>query len=77
MDIRPIACRRSADDLIGRVVVSLKQLMKFPNQMHDREDRLTGFEDADSMPGTVTWSVGYYDKVFAYFLFSFRHTLTC
>lgn len=62
-EIWPISRRRSADDLVGRVVVSLKELMKLPNQLHDREDHLSGFEDADDMPGTVTWSVGYYDKV--------------
>jgi hypothetical protein len=45
------------------VVVSLKELMKLPNQMHDREDHLSGFQDADTMPGVVIWSVGYYDKV--------------
>lgn len=55
--------KRSADDLVGRVVVSLKELMKKPNTLSDREDHLSGFEDADSMPGTVSWSVGYYDKV--------------
>jgi hypothetical protein len=38
--------------------------MILPNQMHDREDHLSGFEDADRMPGTVAWSVGYYDKVY-------------
>ncbi|KAF8323426.1 hypothetical protein DL93DRAFT_2223342 [Clavulina sp. PMI_390] len=54
--------KQSADDLVGRVIVSLKELMKDRNVMHDREDTLSGFQDADSMPGTISWSVGYYDK---------------
>lgn len=58
-----LVSRQSADDLVGRVVVSLKELMKNPNEQHDREDHLSGFEDADSMPGTISWSIGYYDKV--------------
>ena len=55
----------TADDDLGRVEVDLKELMHSPktrNQMCDREDRFTG-EDADEdMPGTLTWSVGYFEK---------------
>lgn len=63
--------RQSADDLVGRVIVSLKDLMKKPNVLHDREDHLSGFEDADAMDGTVTWSVGYFDKVCLFVLQTF------
>lgn len=45
--------------------------MKKPNVLHDREDHLSGFEDADAMDGTVTWSVGYFDKVCLFFLRTF------
>ena len=58
--------KHTADDDLGRVEVDLKDLMytsKTRNQMCDREDRFKG-EDADEeMPGTLTWSVGYYEKV--------------
>ncbi|GAA5838555.1 hypothetical protein JCM9279_003279 [Rhodotorula babjevae] len=52
----------SADDLVGRVNVPVTDLMLKPNEMQHRTDELMGFEDADSMSGTLTWSVGYYEK---------------
>ncbi|GAA6022197.1 hypothetical protein JCM10207_003939 [Rhodosporidiobolus poonsookiae] len=53
----------SADDLVGRVQVPVTDLMLKPNEMQHRTDKLLGFEDADSMAGTLTWSVAYYSKV--------------
>ncbi|TKA51956.1 hypothetical protein B0A53_05040 [Rhodotorula sp. CCFEE 5036] len=53
----------SADDLVGRVQVPIHDLMLKPDEMHHRTDKLMGFEDADEMSGTVTWSVGYFEKV--------------
>lgn len=55
--------KRSADDLIGRVEIPVKDLMKDPNKTFHRTDSLMGFEDADSMPGTLSWSIGYFTKV--------------
>lgn len=37
--------------------------MEEPNKMHRREDKFSGFEDADDMPGSLTWSIGYFQKV--------------
>lgn len=31
--------------------------------MHRREDGLSGFEDANDMPGKLVWSIGYFQKV--------------
>ncbi|KAG8861392.1 hypothetical protein FRB96_002841 [Tulasnella sp. 330] len=45
------------------IKIPIKQLMAEPNVMNRREDTLQGFEDADKMKGTLTWSVGYYEKV--------------
>ncbi|GAA5918642.1 hypothetical protein JCM6882_007891 [Rhodosporidiobolus microsporus] len=53
----------SADDLVGRVQVPITDLMLKPNEMQHRTDKLMGFEDADEMEGTLTWSVAYYEKV--------------
>jgi hypothetical protein len=54
---------RTADDIVGRIqAIPLGELMKHPNKMHDRTDRLAGFEDADEMIGSFTWSVGFYEK---------------
>mgnify|MGYP001591540231 FL=1 len=40
----------------------LVDLMLEPNNIHERKDKLMGFEDADSMSGTLSWSVAYFDK---------------
>ncbi|GAA5969047.1 hypothetical protein JCM11641_007450 [Rhodosporidiobolus odoratus] len=52
----------SADDLVGRIEVPITDLMLKPNEMMHRTDKLMGFENADSMKGTLTWSVAYYEK---------------
>ena len=52
----------SADDLVGRVHVPLEELMGEPGKVNKRTDDLQGFEDADEMRGSLTWSVAYYDK---------------
>ncbi|WAQ89113.1 hypothetical protein PtA15_10A537 [Puccinia triticina] len=54
---------RSADDLVGRVQLPVSEIIKNPNQLSRRTDRLQGFQDADDMPGELTWSVGYFSKV--------------
>ncbi|KAG8908594.1 hypothetical protein FRB99_004882 [Tulasnella sp. 403] len=54
--------KSSADDLIGRVQVPVKKLMERPNVMHEREDPLMGFEDANKMDGKLRWSIGYFEK---------------
>ncbi|OTB07880.1 hypothetical protein M426DRAFT_317779 [Hypoxylon sp. CI-4A] len=53
----------SADDDLGRVEVDLKALMKKPNQIQDREDRFSGQDPDETMPGSLTWSVGYFSKM--------------
>lgn len=57
--------RFSADDELGRVEIDLKELMHSPktkNQMCEREDRFKGLDAGENMPGTLSWSVGYYSK---------------
>lgn len=55
--------KHSADDLIGRVTIPVKEIMATPNKMVDRIDTLSGYEDANAMSGKLHWSIGYYDKV--------------
>ena len=43
--------KMSADDLVGRVQIPVEELMRQPNKMLRREDKLMGFEDANDMPG--------------------------
>lgn len=53
----------SADDDLGRVEIDLKSLMKSPNKIQDREDRFAGQDPDETMPGSLTWSVGYFSKM--------------
>lgn len=58
--------KHTADDDLGRVELDLKKLISTPeshNQMQDREDRFTGQDPNEQMPGTLQWSVGYFSKV--------------
>ncbi|MBE3112887.1 MAG: hypothetical protein IMZ46_20640, partial [Acidobacteria bacterium] len=55
----------TADDDLGRVEVPVKEIVrgkKTKNQHHDRTDQLMGDEEDEKMPGTLTWSVGYFAK---------------
>ncbi|EPQ29947.1 uncharacterized protein PFL1_02619 [Pseudozyma flocculosa PF-1] len=53
---------RTADDIVGRVNIPIKELVAKPNVPQDRLDPLKGFEDADSMPGHLKYCVTYFDK---------------
>jgi Ca2+-dependent lipid-binding protein len=52
----------SADDLVGRVHIPLAEIMQEPGKVQRRTDNLQGFEDAQSMKGSLTWSCAYYEK---------------
>ncbi|KAI0199412.1 hypothetical protein F4808DRAFT_432362 [Astrocystis sublimbata] len=55
----------TADDDLGRVEVDLKTLMHSDeslNRIQEREDRFTGEDVEEKMPGSMIWSVGYFEK---------------
>ncbi|KAK4465319.1 hypothetical protein QBC42DRAFT_218853 [Cladorrhinum samala] len=57
--------KHTADDELGRTEITLKELMHNPetrNKMCDREDQLKDEDPDENMPGTLTWSVGYFSK---------------
>lgn len=54
--------KRSADDIVGRVNVTLRELVRNPNKILPRLSDLMGFEDADTMEGRLNWSVGFFEK---------------
>lgn len=57
--------RFTADDDLGRIEVSLKDLMKSPEsngKMRHRQDGFRALKSGDNMPGKLEWSVGYYSK---------------
>ncbi|KAH7097583.1 hypothetical protein BKA62DRAFT_716123 [Auriculariales sp. MPI-PUGE-AT-0066] len=54
---------KTSDDLLGRAKIPVVELMKTPNVMHRREDKLKGFEDSEQKQGTIIWSIGYFEKL--------------
>jgi len=54
--------RFTVDDLLGRVEVDVRDLVQRKEKMK-RTDSLMGFRKGQTMPGTLTWSVGFYGKV--------------
>lgn len=54
--------KRSADDIVGRVNVPLRDLVRNPNKLQSHLSDLMGFEDADQMQGQLSWSAGFFEK---------------
>ncbi|KZM21589.1 hypothetical protein ST47_g7210 [Ascochyta rabiei] len=57
--------RTSADDDLGRIELALKDIMKGQEtngKMQDREDGFKALKAGESMPGKLSWSLGYYSK---------------
>lgn len=57
--------RLTADDDLGRIEVSLKELMtsqETNGKVSDRSDGFRALKSGDSMPGKLEWSVGYFSK---------------
>lgn len=42
-----------ASDLMGRIKIPVKDLIRTPNEIFHRTDTLMGYEDADAMSGTL------------------------
>ncbi|KAM5377336.1 hypothetical protein ACJZ2D_005017 [Fusarium nematophilum] len=57
--------RLTADDDLGRIEVSLKDVMRkneSNGRMAHREDGFRALKSGDNMPGKLEWSIGYYSK---------------
>ncbi|KAH7156199.1 hypothetical protein EDB81DRAFT_786269 [Dactylonectria macrodidyma] len=57
--------RMTADDDLGRIEVSLKDLMRESDsngRMSNRKDGFRALRSGDGMPGKLEWSVGYFSK---------------
>ncbi|PMB65690.1 Meiotically up-regulated 190 protein [Beauveria bassiana] len=57
--------RFTADDDLGRIEVSLKEIMENPEsngKMSDRADGFRALKSGDNMPGKLEWGVGYFPK---------------
>ena len=58
--------RSSADDDLGRIEVDLEELMNNENskgKLWAREDEFVGLDGDSSMPGKLSWEVGYFAKM--------------
>lgn len=54
--------RSSADDVVGKVELSLQKLIQHPGKMYQQVSRLRGVKADSSMPGELHWEVGYFTK---------------
>lgn len=54
--------RHTADDVVGKVEVSIQKLIQHPGKMYPQVSNLRGVHAEHSMPGQLHWEVGYYDK---------------
>ena len=58
--------RMSADDDLGKVELDLKEIMhdsRSAGKMWDREDGFIAMDAGEKMPGSLEWSVGWFQKV--------------
>ncbi|KAI1471913.1 uncharacterized protein F4812DRAFT_198905 [Daldinia caldariorum] len=54
--------RSSADDVVGKVELSLQKLIQHPGKMYQQVSKLRGVKAESSMPGELHWEVGYFTK---------------
>ena len=54
--------RHSADDIVGKVELSLQKLIQHPGKMYPQVSRLAGMDEGSEMPGELHWEVGYFGK---------------
>jgi len=54
--------RASADDLVGKVELSIQKLMQHPGKMYPQVSKLRGVKAGSEMPGELHWEVGFFGK---------------
>ncbi|KAI1403785.1 hypothetical protein F4819DRAFT_191347 [Hypoxylon fuscum] len=54
--------RSSADDVVGKVELSLQKLIQHPGKMYQQVSKLRGVKADSNMPGELHWEVGYFGK---------------
>ncbi|KAI0009270.1 hypothetical protein F4779DRAFT_582754 [Xylariaceae sp. FL0662B] len=54
--------RSSADDVVGKVELSLQKLIQHPGNMFPQVSKLRGVKAESEMPGELHWEVGYFGK---------------
>jgi Ca2+-dependent lipid-binding protein len=54
--------RSSADDVVGKVELSIQKLIQHPGQMFPQISQLRGVGAEETMPGELHWEVGFFGK---------------
>ncbi|ORY63986.1 uncharacterized protein BCR38DRAFT_409394 [Pseudomassariella vexata] len=54
--------RSSADDVVGKVELSLQKLIQHPGKIYQQVSKLKGVKAESEMPGELHWEVGFYGK---------------
>ncbi|KAL1881123.1 hypothetical protein VTK73DRAFT_4800 [Phialemonium thermophilum] len=54
--------RSSADDVVGKVELSIQKLIQHPGKMFPQISKLRGVKAESSMPGELHWEVGFFGK---------------
>ncbi|KIW44633.1 uncharacterized protein PV06_03088 [Exophiala oligosperma] len=54
--------RNSADDMVGKIELSMQKMIQHPGKMYPQISKLAGVADGSEMPGELHWEVGYFGK---------------
>ncbi|KIX06317.1 uncharacterized protein Z518_04292 [Rhinocladiella mackenziei CBS 650.93] len=54
--------RNSADDMVGKVELSMRKMIQHPGKMYPLISKLSGVQEGTEMPGELHWEVGYFGK---------------
>lgn len=54
--------RSSADDVVGKVELSIQKLIQHPGKMFPQNSTLSGTKAESSMPGILHWEVGFFGR---------------
>lgn len=54
--------RYTADDIVGKVELSMQKMIQHPGKMYPQISKLSGMSDGTDMPGELHWEVGYFGK---------------
>lgn len=54
--------RHTADDVVGKVELSMQKMIQHPGKMYPQVSKLKGVKAESNMPGELHWEVGYFGK---------------
>lgn len=54
--------RHTADDIVGKVELSMQKMIQHPGKMYPQVSKLAGMDEGSEMPGELHWEVGYFGK---------------